>query len=350
MSHIADLKAYLLNTLPYATEASGGKFILAKCVFCNDGKNIDSRHMYISVDENEDLPWCYCHICHGTAKLNSDILRTHFGVYDTALLTTNAKYFTKVYNSTRYKSKMLSLNKSYQLKITNSTRDGLAEKKLAYINKRLGSNLSFNDLSNFRIILNISDLLMDNNITEYTRAPGILKELDISFIGFLSTDNAFLNMRNLNQKKYAGNKYLDKRYINYNIFDKDDNTKRFYTVPTQLSAYEKATIHIAEGAFDIISIYLNIYNGMPDRNSAFIGVNGSGFMNVVKHLINGMGLCYLELHIYKDNDMKPHILNHICNCLTPYGIEIYLHENLYEGEKDFGVPKERIQMKTTKLL
>ena len=94
---------------------------------------------------------------------------------------------------------------------------------------------------------------MESNKLEPTRYPNIIDQLDHGFLGFLSYDNAFINMRNLDIVKdiYEG---INRRYINYNIFNKYDNTNKFYVIPTNINMEYPIKLHIAEGPFDALSI------------------------------------------------------------------------------------------------
>lgn len=345
-NYMGKVKELLLATLPYATPASGGNFIVTKCVFCGDGKNITSRHLYISVNPNDQLPWCYCHLCHTSANLTSDTLSNYFGVYDVEFLVNNTKYFNKIYKSAKYKNNLSTLE---NYKITNINRvNELSDAKIRYINKRLGTNLNYQDMDRLKICLNLETLLEDNRIDRLTRDVYIVNELNVSFLGFISTDNAFVNLRNLRQNKLKPP--LNKRYINYNIFDRRDNTQRFYIIPTDidLNKPQPIKIHIAEGSFDILSVCLNLRH--TAEHNIYAAVNGSGFINIIKHFINRLKLINVEFHIYKDNDMEDYIIEDIANRIRPYFIPLYLHNNSYEGEKDFGVPVHRIHENITQLI
>ena len=60
-------------------------------------------------------------------------------------------------------------------------------------------------------------------------------------------------------------KSIDKRYINYKLYIKDDTNQRFYTIPTKvnLNIPNRIKFNISEGPFDILSVYLNLRNKEP---------------------------------------------------------------------------------------
>lgn len=341
MSFVSYLKEYILTHVPYSTLASGGKFIVSKCVFCGDGKHHDSRHFYISIGSEDEIPWCYCHLCHGTSRITAKFLSTYFNIYDMDLLIKTTNHMKMLYASP--KNRVLKDRDVYILSNKYVEECKLSDSKLKYINDRMGSNLTYDDLSKLKIVLNLYDLLNSNNITTYTREQNIVNEFDRSFMGFISLDNAFVNLRNLRSGKVI--KKLDKRYMNYNIFNKSDNTQRFYVMPNKidLNNTERIKVHISEGPFDILSVYLNLRKDL--NHNIYSSVCGSGFLGVIKHFINEIKLVNMELHLYKDNDMSNYIIYDIAKILEPFMIPMYLHTNTYNGEKDFGVPIERIQEK-----
>ena len=148
-------------------------------------------------------------------------------------------------------------------------------------------------------------------------------------------------MRNLDIVKniYKG---IDMRYVNYNIFGKYDNTKRFYTIPTQIDLLDPRPLqlHIAEGPFDILSIYTNLRD--HDR-SIFSSIGGSGYAGLLRIFICELKCPNMEIHIYPDNDVSRDYILDIIDILRPFKYTFYIHRNLYPGEKDFGVSASKIQ-------
>jgi hypothetical protein len=240
-------------------------------------------------------------------------------------------------------------NKIYNIYHKYTTNSDISEFKRQYINNRLGVDLSYTDLANLKIILNISDLFKENNINSYTRDNRILESLDQYFLGFLSVDNAFLNMRRT-CKEGILHKSIDKRYVNYSIFDKFDNTKKFYVVPTKINieSTTRIPLHIAEGPFDILSIYLNCRNR---ESGIYSSVTGNNYMNVILYFLLELQLPYLELHLYPDNDKYGTVewVNNLIYRIPDKTIPVYMHKNTYPGEKDFGVSKNKINESIMKM-
>ena len=53
----------------------------------------------------------------------------------------------------------------------------------------------------------------------------------------------------------------------------------------------------------------------------------------------------VELHLYPDNDKygSNNVMQHINDTLSIFNFPFYVHRNIMEGEKDFGVSKNKIK-------
>lgn len=322
---------------PFAIPVSGRKEVNCRCFYCADSANMRKGHFYISAPKEDEPSYFYCQKCHSQGIVTNSKL-IEWGIFDSQMGIEITQYNTRVLSLTKNK-KFLS-GSIYNIKNTIITEDDLTTYKLRYINERLKTQLTFGNCLQNKIVLNLKDLLKENRL-QPTRHPNIVEQLDSCFLGFLSFDNAFLNMRNLEIKEVYHS--IDKRYINYDIFGKYDNTMKFYVLPNQINLLDPSPIklHLAEGPFDILSIKYNLI-GESDRD-IFVSVTGSSYKGCIRHFITTMGLYNLEVHIYKDNDQGMHQINDIGNLLKYFGIPLYMHVNAYPGEKDYGVPRNRIQ-------
>lgn len=338
MSFREEMKQLLLK-IPGARLVSGGKEILMRCRYCADSKDPRSAHFYVSLPNEDNVMLYNCYKCHSAGIVTHKKL-LEWGVYD------DPEMLVKL---SRYNKRVLSLDKNkkyvnqdvYRLSNEYILDNELSRAKLKYINNRIGTNLTYNDILEDKIVLNLRDLLESNNIQNITRDMNIINELDSSFLGFISQDNAFVNMRNLRQGKVS--KSIDKKYINYNIFGKVDNTLRYYTLPTSIDLCNPNNIklHIAEGPFDILSIYHNLRQKEP--HSIYSAILGSSYKSILLHFISNMRLINLEVHMYIDNDISNNVIYDIRNMLQIFQMPFYVHRNIYPNEKDFGVPIERIK-------
>ena len=327
----------LSNIKPFANMAGGRKEINCRCFYCADSSNMRKGHFYISVPSEDEPSYFYCQKCHAKGIVTNDKL-IEWGLFDSSIGVELTKYNAKVLSIP--KNKKFLDNIIYNIKNDHISDDKLTRYKLKYINDRLGTELSYQDCIDNKIVLNLKDLISRNKL-EVTRHPNIVEQLDANFLGFLSFDNAFINMRNLGINKVYES--IDKRYINYNVFDKYDNTLKFYVLPVNLNLFDTSPVrlHLAEGPFDILSIKYNLVG--PSNKDIFVSVGGSSYKGCIRHFVTKMGLYNLEVHIYRDNDQSMSQMYSIANLLEYFNIPVYVHNNIYPGEKDYGVTRDRIK-------
>lgn len=334
---------YIKSMIPGAHEASGGNEIVCRCRYCPDSTDPNHGHMYISVPQSTDDPILFhCFKCQTSGLVDSRTLMD-WGIYDPIIGVTADKIISKAVRS----KKFVGYNREWFPFINYVNNRQLASQKINYINRRLGTNLTEDDCMRQKIILNLKDALDRNRIDQYTRHPNIVQQLNDNFVGFLSLDNNFVNMRRLCDEGVVYDS-IDKRYINYNIHNKKDNTEKMYVMPTtiDMAVPKKVNIHVAEGPFDILSIRYNLRYNETD-NAIFAAVTGSGYRGLVMHLINTFKIFYFDLHVYPDNDKfgDSRMVQDLNYLVSPYGATLYEHRNIHEGEKDFGVSPDRIEEK-----
>ena len=332
------------NLKPWAKDAGGYKEIVTRCPYCPDSSNPNKGHFYISIPNEDELSLYDCKKCpaHGVVTPSKLI---EWGITDVNFLTELTSYNKRV--SSLSKNKLYRDNIVFNVNHDYITDDKLSHYKLSYINKRLGTNLSLDDCKRLKIVLNLLDLFKVNHL-QATRHENIMYQLDHNFMGFLSFDNAFVNLRNLNLSKdiYEG---INRRYINYNLFNKYDNSQRFYTIPTQIDLYKPVTIHIAEGSFDILSVYLNLpqYN---NGNDIYTSIGGNAYKGIIRFFITQLKLPNVIIHIYPDNDIERYKMIDVANYIAPLNIPLYIHRNTRKGKKDFGVSLNEIDEVVERLI
>lgn len=342
-----NLKEFLTNNIPGKIVA-GDKEFLCRCPYCGDSKNLKSAHFYINLPNSEEVPVMYhCKKCNVSGILNRTILR-ELGVeiIDSDILSDLISRHKKlngnfIRGSIKTKS-IYKFNTSYDM----ISISDISEWKMKYINDRLGLDLSYQDMIDCKIVLNLLDLYnneKNNWYLRYTRDERIIKELNDSFIGFLGYNNGVLNMRNLRPGEVS--KFIDKRYVNYNLFDANnlEGTSKYYIIPTTVDTLnpDPIKIHIAEGPFDILSIFYNLYNGNK-YNSIYASIGGKSYINLIKFLLCDLKIINAEIHIYLDNDVSDKEIKNIISQLQYLNIDIYFHWNKFENEKDYGINKNKI--------
>ena len=338
-----NLKEFLVNNIPGKVVA-GDKEFVCRCPFCGDSRHLKSAHFYINLPSSDDTPVMYhCKKCNTSGILNRTVLR-ELGVevidgdIISDLISRHKKLSGNFIRGSKENRSIYKFNTFYDM---ISICD-MSEWKMKYINDRLGLNLSYQDMIDCKIVLNLFDLYSNeknNGSLYYTRDKRIVKELNDSFLGFLGYNNGVLNMRNLKPGKVS--KYVDKRYVNYNLLPTElmEDTSKYYIIPTVVDTLnpEPIKIHIAEGPFDILSIFYNLYNG-DKYNSIYASIGGKSYVNLIKFLLCDLKIINTEIHIYFDNDVKKSEIEDILYQLQ----YLNFHWNRFENEKDYGVSKNRI--------
>ena len=256
-------------------------------------------------------------------------------------------YNSTILNNPSYMSRVNIHKGIMHAKNTLELNDNITQAKLNYINRRLGTYLTFKEAMSNKIVFNLKYFLEENNITTLTRDPNIVEQLSTYFIGFLSYDNCYLNMRRL-CKEGIVYPSIDKRYVNYNLYNKIDNSMRYYVLPNMIDILRPEPIHvyITEGPFDILSLKYNVDNF---RDSIFISVGGKSYLVGLKFVIQQLGLINVVIHLCPDGDVDNFTMYNIANYIKPFNLNIEMMRNKYQGEKDFGVPLPHIEVEVTNL-
>lgn len=315
---------------------------IIRCPFCGDSSASHKAHFYIKLGSETEAPLYHCFKCEAKGLFTPDIIRTiipdqEITQKDIEDLQIIAESITGKVNFSKmrigYHKISRSVNYNYQISDID-----LAKKKLDYINQRLGLSMSIEEAQKNKIVFNLKELLQLNQLSS-TTLPSIIEDIHTYFVGFLSLDNSYLIMRNTEESK----SYIKSRYYNYELFNKNLKHIRNYCIPAQIDVLSKdpIKIHVAEGCFDILSIFYHLRN-QNRQNNIYIASNGKGYFNVVRTLIESYGLENIEIHYYPDKDVSNEELSHYIQKLLVLNIPIYIHRNNYKGEKDFGVSKDRI--------
>lgn len=327
------------SIIPTAKVASGGREIVIRCPFCGDSKNLRHAHFYMSVPQSqEDISFYQCKRCPNHGIVSDELLRK-IGCNDSNIIIEITKHNTEVLSLPKYKS--LKKINIYPLRWDLIRQDASNQNKLNYINTRIGANFSLFDLYKLKIFLNLYDIIVTNKL-ELTRHQDICDSLDKYFIGFISYDNSYCGLRKItDQELYQS---VNKRYINYSLINKTDDRKNFYIIPTQINILDPlpVKIHIAEGQFDILSIYYNL-NKCNKYQSIYIACGGKSYSQATEFILEETGIVNYELHYYPDRDVSDQEFLYGTQSKIQLLISnIFIHRNIYNGEKDFGVPINRI--------
>ena len=304
-----------------------------RCPFCGDSvKNANSAHLSIRINPDDDQPLVFrCLRCNTTGIFNGTTL-SMIGVYS----STNSTNIERYNRLSCKKHGLTSSKKGLSIKFPELQINDLVLQKHRYIENRLGTSLDINELHEKKIVYDFVSLLKYNKIEKIYGSVDQIKALQTDHVGFLSARNDFINFRDM-----TGN---HKRYYIYKIVRNIDTTGKFYIMPNNIDPFNNTlkTINIAEGVFDILGIYYNLLNRY-DYNTVYAAINGSGYLNVIKYILEQGLLCDVNVNIFSDADRGPDYYKNMVRTLMPFVNDIRLFYN--EIGKDYGVPKDQVKLK-----
>jgi hypothetical protein len=344
MNDIEIIKEYLLGRERAFTSSSN---IIMRCPFCGDPKSTRSANFSVRVDIEEKEPFlyqCFRADCQAIGLLTPEVLQTKFFCGEMDILLALSRHNSKVDK----KIKKFNGKIKRDLRIINLANNELNAKKLDYVNKRLGQNLSIKDLKDFKIQLDLLEFLTMNNIRKYTMDPKFVEKLSTYSVGFLSAFEDYVICRTLNSSMF------NNRYIIYPIAKIVDNiggSLKFYIKPTQIDLLsDKASeLHIAEGVLSILGAYFHSGSYPSDRNVLFIANCGAGYLNSISTTIKQYGLTKVRINIYSDSEIALDYYKKIKEKLSFITVikEFNVHYNTLK--EDFGYPASDIKITTYKL-
>ena len=106
---------------------------------------------------------------------------------------------------------------------------------------------------------------------------------------------------------------------------------------------DKFKLVLAEGSFDILGVFHNVYDGKCPPNTIFASINGVGYLQVVTQILKITTILDYELEIYSDNDQTLEMFKSLkrdLKELAPKRIKVFYNTI----EKDYGVPKDKINL------
>lgn len=340
-----DLKIEIINllkTLPVYHVNSIGTQHTVRCPYCGDSvKHLNHGHFSIKIDISDDSPIVYnCLRCPVSGLLTNDVL-SELGLSLSG--DSYSKLNTFVKNVNRQSFNTVGEYKIKSLKVPSYNDNPINRLKLNYLNSRLGTEFSFNECTDLKILLNLGDFIQENSIPGFVNCKSlrILKILNENYIGFLSTNNNVITLRDIRpgESKFRYFKLMMEGYLN--------NPNSFYGIPKSydVMSTEPVDVHITEGTFDILSIYKNLYNS-DISNNFYYAACGFGNVRILKYILYYGVNTNVNIHIYSDkdktdNDHKKY-LRSIKDTELIWFDNIYIHRNAFDGEKDYGVPLSRI--------
>ena len=326
-----------INQLPVHIWNSANNQVCCRCPYCNDSRNRLHGHFSIKIDTNSDSIIVFrCFRCNESGILTSQVMEdigAPLSIEDAKALDA----LNRPSNKSTY-ARQRPLN--YKVPVIINPIDNKI--KLDYLNNRLGIEFTSEMIQESKIILSIMDFFTENKIKIPDHInPRLIKLIEENYIGFLSANNNKITFRRI-----IDNDHLN-RYIKLSIDPYNTSPNNFYSIKNpgmDLLYTDPVHIHIAEGTFDILSIKYNLPHDNSQKHLFFASC-GYNFGTIIKWLIY-MGInTDLYVHLYSDNDKSDEEDIKILNSgINKYWIDhAFIHRNMFQGEKDFGVPSIRIK-------
>lgn len=298
----------------------------------------------IKVDpSNPEEPIIYhCFNCERRGVLTNQMLQDIAGERAELIAKVNVNAINKEilnspWNVTHNKWKS---NRAIKVTIPPLYKDSNSIKKAKYVFDRLGVIIDPVEFEGLKIIWSLKQFLRANNLREQGDYGWLLEK---DYVGFLSVNNDYIIFRDI-----TGTHKM--RYVKYNIFGIYDNSQCFYSIPGKIDLLSTQDVHIkiAEGTFDMLSILYNVEENNR-KNTIYLSSSNADFYTPLLHYFQkGLVGSNIFVDIYKDNDSKIDYIM-LKKRLKPYLTSLSntaVYYNGYPGEKDFGVPKQKIQVET----
>lgn len=292
-----------LQSIPNEMSTDGTN-IRVRCPFCGDSiKNPNSKHFSIKAVVDEDEPMLYhcfqpSYRCGAQGILTPDVLQK-LGCMDMKTLMELSQYNMRLPKHIRgNKNQLFKVARQYE--IVNRI-NAINQKKMDYINHRLGITLDQPMMRQLKIQLSINDYLKLNDIQKRTMSQKTIDVLNRCTIGFVSAYSDYLILRDVTADQITGRRYTMYR----NDGTMDPNDMKLYVIPTELDLLspEPLDLHIAEGTFSILGAYLNCKQGRDHRNQIFAANCGTGYFKTIDHIAKQYGMLSMCIHIWSDSEV-----------------------------------------------
>ena len=310
-----------------------GKQHYTRCPYCGDSRNLSHAHLSVFIDVYTDEPMKFrCLKCDTKGLVTETVLEELDLPLDQSTYKELKAFNRKAMRLGKYVDAEIE---KFIVPLYQENQKNLS--KLRYLNDRLGTSIDFAKARDYKVILNLFDFMVANEIKTIDGLTyPMMENLDQNYIGFLSCNNNCIVFRDI-----TGNQKY--RYFKVILNPKNVNADTFYSIPNSIPLMytHDIHVHITEGIFDILSVQQNIIQTL--ENHYFYAACGYGGITILKYLVHHGINTGITLHIYSDNDKTD--WNHkkyLNNDITEWIDQIYIHRNQFGNEKDYGVPVDRI--------
>lgn len=306
------------NNVPVFKKVSNIRWKI-RCPFCGDSqKDLRDAHLYLKCDydnPNEPILYnCFLSNCQVHGKVTKQFM-DKLGIKSKVANELVSQRYSKLY---AFKEANIDI-------ITGTPIIGSPQ--MNYIESRLGPGLTLEDYDRFKIIWDM------NSVYQYISDNKTLNTIpsNTDSISMLSDDKSTLLSRGF----LEGDNWRKVKIVS-------SDTRLFYTIKTVFNLFtsEIITVNIAEGIFDVLSIYKNFNDG---PYSAFIATLGPDYIAAVDYAINkGLVGTNVVLKIYIDAEVSEKKLKYQLKKYKYFFKAISIFKNI--KFKDVGVVPEKIEL------
>jgi hypothetical protein len=326
------LKEALLAT-PYAKPYKD--YVWVRCPICGDSAKNTKPHCTVWLRPGQPVVF-HCWVCESSGIATYSFLRD-LGITDINMYS-ELSHYNKTNSVGKDGSRKFISYKEYQRIQVPKIRenDPYAERKVEYMQNRMGIPYTCSSLEYMRVITSMSDFLMLNALSP--TGDWNIKVLDTDYIGFLSSDKSMITLRDI-----TGNHPL--KYIKYHVSNAFTDGQTFYSIPMPADPLaDELNLNICEGTFDLHGVFFHVNKANTDNN-IYVAVCGSGYVRVLKYFLKKGFLTNLNVNIFSDSDKSPYWYARSLESFDFWFNSINLYYNDMEGEKDFGIRPERIKLR-----
>lgn len=325
--HIENIIDALME-LPYSARVDKDH-LTVRCPICGDSKkHHDKSHCVIWHKAEQPLIY-HCWICENSGLVDNSFLSS-LGINDLHFLNLVHGY-NKQYSKSIANTK---ISQSGDILVPINIPKLIDSPKLEYIRNRLEVNFSTESLEYLRVISSIKDFLELNKLDIHPKYKNWIPALEKDYVGFLSSSKGHIIFRSIN----PNSKF---RYVVYRVFQTVLPPTKFYTIPSKINIMEdKITLNISEGIFDILGVFFHVHN-MDADNQIYAAVCGSGYKSVIEYFIKRGCIGNLNINIYSDLDKNKRFYSNL-KSIKNWINDMDIYYNRTKGEKDFGVPRSKI--------
>ena len=308
-----------------------------RCPLCGDSNNPRKMHFGLLIDCEHPTPILYnCFKCSRGGVLSKEVAQA-LGFIQSNEDENNFLSYSK--SCSKYDTDYFKTGTTYFFvcQIPEVKRD----QKIAYIEDRLNTRFSNQELKDMKVITSLREFLMLNKIKTITEPASTCRILERDYVGFLNTTGTHIYFRDTTGR----NKF---KWYDYRIFT-GSFPKKFFSIASSVYVLtpEPIEINLSEGVFDCLSIWKNLDH--VGDNVINIAVGGKRYASVLDDLISmGFVGSNITINIFSDDDGT------YDTSMKFYKEKLQLYKYLYGKisvhynilSKDVGVPADQIALKS----